>query len=506
MVLLVVHPVDLAGGLPAKTNSGKSCGWIGTLMAITSTDIIGLEGWRATARPKPILKKINDQMVTVNRIPAVHESVLTECPECQAAYPDFRKNGHKIQTFKHSQVHGAPAEIKLSRQRYRCKTCKAVGRDPYTFLQPLTDVDEHRRVTTAFMANAKSGSVVFTKAILHVADELGMSDRMARNIQKEHSVTLQNVPPAPVSSCIGIDECHLADGEHAVFFDIIHKRPIALLDLRNKELVKNSLKRIPGWEGIRAVVIDQHRPYWTAIQASLPGAVIVNDRFHVTDMASRCANRVRTAVRQPLTLSVKRNVLPDHRVMYCRRQNLTKGERDAFAACSLNYPEIERAYDLKEGFLELYNLGTSAEALRQYAVWANRLAGEPKVIQECFEELLTAMATWKKEVFNYIEYPYTNGHSERTNRFIKDLDRKGCSLDVIRMKLINKKYREKRRAPATRKDASGATGKKKQTSVASNTKEAPKPKLPLVFQQSLFPLYPRLAESECPGCCARKKG
>lgn len=467
-------------------------------MAITSTDIIGLEGWRATAKPEPLEKKINDQVVVINQIPAVHESTLNECPGCQAVYPVFRKNGHKAQTFKHSQVHGKPTQIKLSRQRYLCMACKEAEREPYSFYQPLTDVDEHHYATTAFMENARTGSMDFTKPILHVADDLGMSDRMARNIQKEHSKSLEKAPPRPVSFCIGIDECHLADGEHAVFFDIIQKRAIDILGLRNKDLVQKSLRKIPGWEGIGAVVIDQHRPYWTAILAGLPGVVIINDRFHVTDMANRCANRVRTAKRQPLTRSDKRNVLPDHRLMYRRRRNLTTDDREAFAACSPDYQEIQRAYDLKEDFLELYNLGSTEEALRQYGVWTNGMVGEPKIIRDAFEELLTAMATWKREVFNFIEYPYTNGHSERTNRFIKDLDRKGCSLEVIRMKLLNKKYREKRRAPTTRKDASGATGKERRAGLASNTKKASGLKPRFAGQQSLFPLF----QSETEGAAA----
>ena len=456
---------------------------------VTTTDVIGLSGWEAVKPPHFVEKNCNGQRVKVYQIEAALLTGLQACPRCGAVHPVFKKNGSKRQWVKHTPTHGLPTEIHFRRQRYKCQDCYEGKEMPYTFLQPLSGVDEGHRATFVFMEHLWRRAFPSGKNFLQIADEMGMSERMARNVFREHTERLKNVPEPAVSHCISIDECHLSTGEHAVLFDNVQRRVIDILPLKNKTLVERYLRQVPGWAGIRVVIIDMHEPYRSAVNTALPDAVIVNDRFHVTDMANRAANGVRVKLRKPLSRRDKRNVLPDRRLLYRRRRNLSDDDRlelERLAELGPQYSAIKQAYDLKEDFLELYNQRTTASAVRAYDCWATRFLYLPEIIRESFRELLTAMGNWKWEVFNFIEYRYSNGSVERINRMIKDLSRAGCSLATIRARMVNRTFR---RSSPTHKDASGHTDKGGASRRASNTAGKMFEPARVVPHQPLLPIF-----------------
>jgi transposase len=180
-------------------------------------------------------------------------------------------------------------------------------------------------------------------------------------------------------------------------------------------------------------------------------------------------------------------------LLYRRRRNLSDEDRlelERLAELGPQYALIKQAYDLKEDFLELYHLRTTAAGVRAYDRWAGQFPHLPDVIRDAFRELLTAMSGWKREVFNFIEHRYSNGSIERVNRMIKDLSRAGCSLDTIRAKMVNKTFR---RASSTRKDASGHSGKSKRSAQSSNTQNAAASAFRKLPHQPLLPMFPIIA-------------
>ena len=62
----------------------------------------------------------------------------------------------------------------------------------------------------------------------------------------------------------------------------------------------------------------------------------------------------------------------------------------------------------------------------------------PLELKPTFTEMNGTIHSWKKEIFNYFDHPYTNAVVESLNRNIKDKNRdgRGYSFDVLRAKML----------------------------------------------------------------------
>ncbi len=85
---------------------------------------------------------------------------------------------------------------------------------------------------------------------------------------------------------LGIDEItQLKGGKNyaAVLVDLEKRKPIALLEKRNKEVIAEYLQGLGCsiLNQIEEVSIDLWKPYKTVIEELIPNAQVVADRFHV---------------------------------------------------------------------------------------------------------------------------------------------------------------------------------------------------------------------------------
>jgi transposase len=84
-------------------------------------------------------------------------------------------------------------------------------------------------------------------------------------------------------------------GYHTVVSDPEDRRVLDLVEGRSQASATQALQRLPmEWRpGIETVVIDLFWPYRKAIEAELPEARIVADKFHVLRAVDRAAHMVR---------------------------------------------------------------------------------------------------------------------------------------------------------------------------------------------------------------------
>lgn len=71
----------------------------------------------------------------VYRFPATYDIQPEACLKCGVVGRLYR-HGAKTFEFRDAPVHGRPAIVEVTRQRYRCRDCAE------TFWQPLPDVDD----------------------------------------------------------------------------------------------------------------------------------------------------------------------------------------------------------------------------------------------------------------------------------------------------------------------------------------------------------------------------
>ncbi len=103
--------------------------------------------------------------------------------------------------------------------------------------------------------------------------------------------------------------------------------------------------------------MDMWTPYRDAVQAVLPDARIVIDKFHVVRMANDAVEKVRKSLREQLTPKQRRGLMHDRFVLLKRECDLNDKEVLLLDGWTKNYPELGAAYRLKESFYGIYEGG-----------------------------------------------------------------------------------------------------------------------------------------------------
>ena len=100
-----------------------------------------------------------------------------------------------------------------------------------------------------------------------------------------------------------------------------------------------------------------------------------------------------------------------------------------------NVPWIARLYELKEQFFDIYAAANRAEAEDRLHHW---LVGIPEEFEAWLQPILTHTTTWREEILNYFDHPYTNAGTEALNGLVKLANRngRGYSFDVLRRRFI----------------------------------------------------------------------
>lgn len=274
-----------------------------------------------------------------------------------------------------------------------------------------------------------------TDTFASVAREMNLAPKTVRIIFKKHIEELERKKRSNPLAAIGIDEAYLGGTARCLIVDHDTSRVVDLLETQRQETVEKCLRERDGRERIRIVTMDMHRPYFNAVRAALPWAVVVVDRFHVEQTARRALERVRKRLRSDYTPALRRQRMRDRFLLLESPKKLNADElkrRDHWLA---DVPELKIAYDLKEGFAEVWTAHSRVEAERLYSLW---LMSVPIEYAKVFGEVITAMANWRDEIFAYFDYRLTNGFAERAVRSIKEMYRagNGYNFETIRAKAI----------------------------------------------------------------------
>ena len=140
--------------------------------------------------------------------------------------------------------------------------------------------------------------------------------------------------------------------------------------------------------------MDMWTPYCDAVQAAMPDARIVIDKFHVVRMANDAADKVRKSLRELLTPKQRRGLMHDRFVLL--KRDLNDKERLLLSGWTANYPELGEAYRLKEVFYGIYEgMRTPQQVLTRYAAWHRSVTPE---VRDAFADLIRAFTNWQPQI------------------------------------------------------------------------------------------------------------
>lgn len=184
---------------------------------------------------------------------------------------------------------------------------------------------------------------------------------------------------------------------------------------------------------VQTVVIDCHWPFRKAIEAQLPDARLVADKFHVLRSVDTAANRVRRRfghkrnwIGRDGGTARQNNPRNDPSIYNARwifmkrAPQLSQRERTTLLELFALAPVVGVAWLMKEAFAAIYEAPDRAEAARRLDVWEHNL--EAAELRE-FSGVWRTLRWWREPILAFFDDRQTNGFAEGTTNKIKVMKR-----------------------------------------------------------------------------------
>ena len=295
------------------------------------------------------------------------ERTSLRCPCCKSG--EVTRRGSLPRWFKTVPIGSKRVFIKLFVPRVFCRICGVVRQINLGF------ANDRRTYTCAFERYALELSRHMT--IKDVADHLGVSWDIVKDIQKRYLAKKFARPPLRHLELIAIDEISVGKN---------HRYLTVVLDLLSGAVVyvgdgKGTDALLPFWRKLKrssasvaAVAMDMSPAYITAVTEHLPKATIVFDHFHLIKLL----NDKLAALRRDLQREAQQagtQVLKGTRWLLLKNQENLRAERNEQQrlqeALSLNEP-LAIAYYLKEDLRRLWAQASKQQASLFLDDWLER--------------------------------------------------------------------------------------------------------------------------------------
>lgn len=381
------------------------------------TQIINFPGFKAT----------NYHFITENELLIELENKQTSatCPHCG-------KRTSKVHQSHRHRVRDIPVSsfdvfLNVNRRQFRCQNCQKVFSEELSFVKK-------RRTYTKRLAQKVVEEVLATD-VVNTGKRNRMSPAEIETILKEMEADLLTEKPRELKR-LGIDEItHLKGGKNyaAVLVDLELKKPIALLEKRNKEVLTEYLRGLGSeiLNQIEEVSIDLWVPYKSVVEELMPNAQVVADRFHVMKQVNeeldyrrktekKQAEKIKNKTERERQISgIKESKYP----LLKKKEDLNETEKSKLSVLKEVMPELMNMYDKKEKFRDIFESQiTGDEAFWQLVEWTESSYKD-------FPKSCQTIKRWIGEILAYFDNRTTQGAVEGINQKIKLIKRRAYGLN-----------------------------------------------------------------------------
>ena len=179
-----------------------------------------------------------------------------------------------------------------------------------------------------------------------------------------------------------------------------------------------------------------HEPFRQAVQMCLPLAKIVVDKFHLIRHINGALDKVRSKLQGGNRRCRRGDLCRSRYTLLKGAERLSGWEKARLNQLFYRYPELRRAWMLKESFRAWYRETNRSRAEEVLGLLEERIAKDslPEL-----KELLHTLSNWREEILNYFDYRITNGFVEGKNNRIKTIKRMAYgyrNMDNFRMRIL----------------------------------------------------------------------
>ncbi|MDD4645090.1 MAG: ISL3 family transposase [Bacteroidales bacterium] len=234
------------------------------------------------------------------------------------------------------------------------------------------------------------------------------------------AVALSNEKLEPVEA-LGIDETSIKKGHNyiTVLTDLERKKVVAVSPGKDGVAVGKSLeimsKRGAQPKDVKKVAMDLSIAYTSAVMEKLPQAAIIYDRFHLEQLLSKALDTIRKQEQ------AENQILRKTKYLWLRNSaKLTQKQSDRIHYLSITFPNLGKAYLLKEQFKEIYNNAKPSDALVALKEWI-RLARKSELAP--LQTFVNTLKAHWSGIVTYFHTRLTSAFAERTNLKIQEIKR-----------------------------------------------------------------------------------
>jgi transposase len=338
------------------------------------------------------------------------------CPDCGGN--DVHRRGGLRRTLQHLPIGGKPVFLELEVARVHCSVCDTIRRVNVPF------ADERRVYTRAFARYVLELRRSMT--ITDVADHLGVSWWMVKDIEKRHLQKHYSRPRLKQLRRIAIDEISIGRGHRylTVVLDLDSGAVVHVGDGKGAEALKLFWKRLRASRAkVAAVATDMSPAYIAAVLEHLPDAALVFDRFHVVKLFNEKLSDFRRELYREASDALHKQVLKGTRWLLLKNPEHLDDDRGESArleeALQLNQP-LATAYYLKEELRQFWEQTSRAAAVRFLRRWCARARASGIRFLQKFANTLEGH---RQGLLAWYDHPISTGPLEGTNNKIKTLQR-----------------------------------------------------------------------------------
>lgn len=347
----------------------------------------------------------------------------------------FSKMGTKAVRYRDHAIQGLPTWLEIKRQRFRCNSCGKVG------YENLPDIDTERRITKRFREHLQRDAIKYPFTM--AAEINGVHETLVRRVFDEHAKRVLGKYKPMLPRVLGMDEIYLHRKPRFVVGDVENSLMLDMQESRRLLNLNAYFETLEGRDRVEVVCQDMWRNYRTVSRAMFPKAVTVIDKYHVQRTANYAVEMVRKALYLDLSNKDRVRLKRKKGIFLARWDAADQRTKNQLLALFIEFPALKTAYELKEGFYDIYECQSRAAAERAMTEW---MLNMPPEFERPFKQSRDAVRNWRPDILRYFEHPYTSAYIERLNGLIRKMNVQGAGyeFETLRAKALLKHGRVER--------------------------------------------------------------
>jgi transposase len=351
------------------------------------------------------------------------------CPCCGKV--SNKEHDRRPQHKKDRRLRDKVVILTLIKRRFRCLSCGKV------FTEPDEVFGTRRRSSRRFREYL--GQEALHQTVRRTAQKEMVGEALVRRcVAEEIGKRLEAKGVKETPEFIGLDEFSVRGRRlyHTAICNLVGREVMEVVEGQGRQKVEEYLDKLAEPERVKAVAMDMHEPFRQAVQMSLPQAKIVADRFHFIRHINGALDKVRSRLQGGSKRGKRRDLFRSRYTLLKGAERLAGWEKERLSQLFHRYPELRRAWALKESFRVWHRETDRRVAEERLGMLEKRIVNDS--LPE-FKELLHTFSNWREEILNYFDYRITNGFVEGKNNRIKTIKRMAYgyrNVDNFRLRIL----------------------------------------------------------------------